>query len=187
MIDSLGGLGPTRPVYDVERDVANFSEAKTADIEAGRRQSDDQLRAAGGVVLSPLSHVLLEHFAAAHVRLGAASIVHGAEDERVQATTCARKLVEYIGALEAVILHHYSTEEGDSPRVALGLCASMIASIADQVPDVGQSVAQRNGVETMRNLIDRLRRTESSMASIEALHTDGVKADPVKLPILGGG
>lgn len=177
MIDPFTGHGAT---YDVAADVRTHIEEKLAAIAAGTRANDVDLRKAGGMLISPLGTVLLEHLVTSHLRV-ATSADSGAA--YVQATTCARRAIEYIATLEAVALHPYSIEDGDTPLFMLGLAAATLERLAEDFTrnlPAEPTETTLNGISTFRMLATRLRAAEANIGVVAGMH--GESAVPVELP-----
>lgn len=154
-------LNPFSPV-DIERDIERATRDRERRVAEGLEPSREQLRATGGIVISDRASVLLERCISAHLK----AAVTNAPEFHADRQTMARLVVEYIGALEAVIFDEFSREPGDTPRNWLGLSAATLEGVAgtyeraiEQYPEIAEGLAAiRECSRRLRILEERIGR-----------------------------
>lgn len=170
--------------YDVARDVRRYTEDRARGVMSGAELSDTAMREAGGVVITPLASILLEHVAKSHVRLATAAVRGQLAGEMKDTQSTLRRLVEYIGVLESIALLPYSVEQGDSPWATIEMAAGLLEQQADEIgrqPDISQATI--DGVAAYRWMALRLRATEARMMTAEEMTTPATPDVPA-LPVL---
>lgn len=159
--------------FDVERDIERARVDRQKREALGMEQTPEQMRLQGGVPLTDRAAVLLDHLIHSHIQ---AAVTPGLRES--EALACARRAVEYVGALEHAVLTPLSVETWDDPRTVLGLSAASLEALADQyggMPDERLRV----GAQEFRTLAARLRVIEARIGNIP-----GQTASEVQLPVI---
>lgn len=173
--------------YDLDGDVAKARADKARRVASGDEKSDAEVRADGGIPLSPRAAVLLEHFSRSQT-FAKYCPAEMREKAAADAITCTRRIIEYIGALEDVALQAFTTEPGDVPKESIGLAAASLEKLCD---DIDQHAAASGaeldpsssiGVETWRSIALRLRHIEFRINAVPGQSPDS----PLILPDVRG-
>jgi hypothetical protein len=170
--------------YDVDADIGRYMRDRASRVAEGLELPDDELRAKGGLVISPRAAVLLDHFARSHVEVATSSRLRSANEVielGAEAQSCTRRMLEYIVALEEAVLLGFSAEVWDTPTEAIGLAAATLEQMADTIgaqPNLSEET--QRGVETYRYVASRLRVIEYRIRRVPGQDDH---AGPVVLPV----
>lgn len=164
-----GERGP-RERYNVERDIERFLTRRQLDVSKGA-PTDEEMRQKGGMVISPRLAVLLDHFAGSHAEVAKwAPLVAPQRVMELQAdaTSCSRRLLEYLVPLEEVALLGFTHEPWDVPAEVVGLAAAALEGMVANFDAAGEPLSEdaQRGVDTYRYLAERLRLLEARVQRI---------------------